>query len=304
MNENKGIKLNLSQLKKNKEDENLDKKVEENSDLSEKFKSEDSEKSEILEENKENITEQKSIPKLNLSALKPKKEQDSWEQNIDNKIQDSENTEIKNQKNEDYKKMKSDILDLNSEKKEKTEENENKEEENKELFSSYESDFKKQKTSILSKIKKLRNLPKTSVWFLIIIILLTATWVYWLFTFFPEKHNIENYKNTIMWLFWDKKEVVNTIIDNEKQNEIIDVEKNNENSQEIIIDIEEQNNNAEKKELVKDWFHINYELENVNWVETIKYKWQIYESNEDFQESLKNELEKLKKEKLSDFFKK
>jgi len=153
------------------------------------------------EENLEKQDNTKKVSKINLSSIKvasnndkspiesdeehppdkdiitPTSDNNIIEKNVKNQVKTqvkteeikSTNNSIKNEKFEekDLEKKEKNVL---LKKEEKTSDNKKK---SSSLFKNYESIFQKEKTNILEHVKKLKNLPKTNIIFLSILVSLT-----------------------------------------------------------------------------------------------------------------------------------
>lgn len=158
----------------------------------------------------------------------------------------------------------------------------NDKEANKEIFSQYKSDFVKNKETIIDGIKKLKNIPKTRIWLVVLLVLISSIWIWSLFIINPEIHSIENYKTSILEIFKEPKSDIEKPIKVEEtpiKNEVIVIPSN----------------------VIKWWININYKSEIINWQETINYNWKIYYSKAEFETELPKIIEKLKIEKLTDY---
>lgn len=120
-------------------------------------------------------------------------------------IDKSNKSEIKNSKSDEEK---SDKTPLNTEK----------------LFSNYESDFNTKKDTIIEKLKKLKNLPKTRPKLIYSMIWVLIIWVSWLVIISPKDSTLNNYKASILWTKIEQKvkkqipNTKNTIKTNNKNN--------------------------------------------------------------------------------------
>lgn len=72
-------------------------------------------------------------------------------------------------------------------------------------FHNYESSFEKQTWHVIKKLQNFKYAPKTRVWFLLILITLTAFTLGTLMLVFPEKHSYEIYKASIIELYSGEK---------------------------------------------------------------------------------------------------
>jgi len=121
------------------------------------------------------------------------------------------------------------------------------------LFENYESVFKKDKTSILEHIKRLKQIPKTNIILLTILITITIAWIWFLFSTNPKIHNFNNYKTSIL-------DTYNAIY-------------NKDINWSWSI-----NNKIIKKEINKWWYIYNIKIQNILWKNVYIYNWQYYES--------------------------
>lgn len=148
---------------------------------------------------------------------------------------------------------------------------------NKEIFSNYKTDYKQEKISILQQIKKLKNIPKTNYKFVLWSILITVLWIWLLFYFDPEDHSIQNYKASIFNMIYEDEIA-------QKRQEIED-EYN-----QLLEDLKW------KIEYVKySWFNFTVEYRTINWVKTYKYNNIEYESKQELDKVLAQEVEYIKK---------
>jgi len=151
-------------------------------------------------------------------------------------------------------------------------------EENKELFSAYKSDFIKNRNSILEKIKKIKKLPKTRFWMLILLISFVSIIIAWLFYFDPEHHNINRYKTWFLWLLWQKVQITE-----EKRKEEI-INKNNNSSKKIIWN-------------KQNYIWNEYEIKIIDWAENFIYKDTNYTNKDEL-------IKAIKRDKINDFLNK
>ncbi len=71
-----------------------------------------------------------------------------------------------------------------------------------ELFVNYVSDFHKNEKTIMQKIRHFKMLPKTSIWFLFTIIIITVSIIAVLMKVDPNIHSLDNYKANFFLLIW------------------------------------------------------------------------------------------------------
>lgn len=71
--------------------------------------------------------------------------------------------------------------------------------ENNYILSNYKSDFSNKSESIIEKLKKLKNIPKTRIWLVVWGIVITIVAVTSVFTLNPEYHSLDKYKTNILW---------------------------------------------------------------------------------------------------------
>ncbi len=296
--ENKPFKLNLWALKKTTEEK---KSVEVLNDKKDENK--DSIKSEIkkvipvykkeIKSPLNNILEQESLESHKTKESEIGKNQNSVDIKKETLIPKKSWV-----KKLDFSKMKKKNIGKEEEKKEVIIEEETKEEiKTIEVFQNYESDFNKNKESILEKIKKFKNFikPKTRIWFLGLIIWITALWISSLFILAPEKHNLENYKVNLLL-------IKNNIECKYDANKCPKKETTKTQEKQLVVNSEELNNeNKENKTIKKEIFIIKYNVKIVNWKEIIIYDWKEYNSMEEFNKDIKNIINKMKKDKLRDF---
>ncbi len=155
-------------------------------------------------------------------------------------------------------------------------------EEQKEIFSNYKTDYKKEKVSIVQKIKKLKNLPKTNyklvTWLIVITLWIVAT----LFYLNPKDFSLQNIKSSIFNILHEDK------ID-EKRNEI-------ENEHNKLV--EEQ---KWKKDTIKySWFDFTIEYRSLDWVKEYKYKNIEYITLEEIYKVLDEEIKLKQKDIIKD----
>ncbi|MDD3646460.1 MAG: hypothetical protein PHH06_03555 [Candidatus Gracilibacteria bacterium] len=158
----------------------------------------------------------------------------------------------------------------------------NDKEANKEIFSQYKSDFVKNKETIIDGIKKLKNIPKTRIGLVVLLVLISSIGIGSLFIINPEIHSIENYKTSILEIFKEPKSDIEKPIKVEEtpiKNEVIVIPSN----------------------VIKGGININYKSEIINGQETINYNGKIYYSKAEFETELPKIIEKLKIEKLTDY---
>ncbi len=74
------------------------------------------------------------------------------------------------------------------------------------LFVNYDSEFHKNQKTILQKIRMFKMMPKTSVWFVSLLIVITLCWIWIMMKIDPKTHSIENYKANVLAVFWIKVE--------------------------------------------------------------------------------------------------
>ena len=289
------IEVIEEEIKEKQEDKEKEKNTEKDDDKKEIKEEKNNENSEVLENNKKNIQKDKKSNKLDLNIMK------------DNKSKKEDNIK-------EIEKLKKDKIEKIEKDKKLKEENNNKESEDLEwveVFENYESDFNKDKGSVLDKIKKIKDIvrPKTRVWFLIFITLVTILWIALLFLFVPEKHNLKTYETNLkIWIWkiecsYDSTKCPKSIIKEiPKVKEIVDTnswaikETENTNSWAIKEIIET------KKESIKKWiFTIEYEIKIINWEEVIIYKWKNYNNINDFNIIVEKEINLQKKEQLKDY---
>lgn len=156
----------------------------------------------------------------------------------------------------------------------------------KELFANYEAAFAKKKDSIMQKIQKLKNLPKTRPLFVSSLIIITVTWIWWLFYIDPKTHSLENYKTSIINII-DKNNLINDIWivnDNWLTNE-------DKQPPPVIY---------EKEKIQLWWLKFEVETKVVDEKKIFKYDWKTYNSDEELKADMKIEVEKIKKAKLID----
>lgn len=164
-----------------------------------------------------------------------------------------------------------------------------KEEEKNELFSNYVSSFKEKEDSLLAKIKKLKNLPKTRPVFLSVIILITISWIWMLFVIDPDTHSFEHYKVSILNILKKEKTVINEKIDEIKKDDT-----------KIKPPIPKKEVKEEIKEKVKIWW-LDFDFwiqTNTTWEQIYNYKWQTYNSKEELEKNITVEVIKIKKDKV------
>lgn len=189
-------------------------------------------------------------------------------------IKSLDNTEEKIEK-EKQEKEKARIEELASEEKETSPET-------KEIFTKYTSDFVKNKETVIERIKKLKNIPKTRMWLLASLVLISSVWIWSLFIINPEIHSVENYKASILGIFKEAEPIV------EKPIKVEEIPL----KEEVIV---------VPSKVEKWWITINFESKNVDWQETIIYNWKTYHSKIEFEMELNKIVEKLKVEKLTDY---
>ena len=75
-------------------------------------------------------------------------------------------------------------------------------------FQNYESSFSKEGNHIIKKIRNFRYTPKTRVWFILWLIVLTSGTLWLLMLMFPEKHSLEVYKASLIDIYNSNKSSV------------------------------------------------------------------------------------------------
>lgn len=215
------------------------------------------EKEEIKEEKNDEDTENHKRVKFNQDALLKAKEEDKKKL-----LEKQEKTTEKKDKNKDKDKEKK--------------------EDHKEIFSNYKTDYKKEKVSIVQKIKKLKNLPKTNyklvIWLIVITLWIVAT----LFYLNPEDFSLQNIKASMFNILHEDE------ID-EKRNEI-------ENEYNQLV--EEQ---KWKKDTIKySWFDFTIEFRSLDWVKEYKYKNIEYITLEEIYKVLDEEIKLKQKDIIKD----
>lgn len=268
---------------------------------------------EILKENENNILEKNDIKNLEkvknekiiekLEKIEEKKEEidADWEiiikENIDEDKDNKTFLSIENIKSWFWSKKeenKEDIkenenkdelicLDNNCEKVEKKsiieskEENKEKIQEKKELFSNYKADYKSEQLTILQRIKKLKNLPKTNYKFVFWLITFTAIWIWLLFYLNPKDHSIQNYKASI----------INIINKDEIEKKRLQIEEEYKKVQEEL---------KWKIEYIKySWFNFTVEFRTLNWEKNYKYNNIIYKNKKELDKVLNLEVTNIKR---------
>jgi len=152
-------------------------------------------------------------------------------------------------------------------------------EEEEELFSTYKSDFIKKENFILEKIKKIKNLPKTRFWMLILLISFVFIIIAWLFYFDPEHHNINKYRAWFLWLLWQEVQITT---ENKQKETIINTDNNY--SQEIIW-------------TKQNYIWNEYEIKIIDWIENFIYKNKTYTNKDEL-------IKVIKRDKINDFLNK
>lgn len=125
------------------------------------------EKKEII--SKENIKEENNIEKDNKNEV--------------------EKIEIKSDKNKDEVKVWDETLTIKPEK----------------LFSNYKSDFNTKEDTIIEKLKKIKNLPKTRPQLVYSMIWILVIWITWLVLISPKDSILNNYKASVLWTETEQK---------------------------------------------------------------------------------------------------
>lgn len=180
------------------------------------------------------------------------------------------------------KKEKNKIKDENKLKEENIETKNEIKEEEKDLFNNYESEFDNKKDTVLERVKKFSDYikPKTRIWFLTLIIFITAFWITSLFILAPEKHNLKNYEANLLIA----KEKIECQFDKTK------CDKKEEITNKTTSNTNINTNKLNNKTLNKWLFAIEYQTKNIDWKEVIIYKWKTYNDKESFNKVVSKEI--------------
>ena len=271
-------------------------------------------------EEKDNSVNKKEIKKEEENTIKNKEDKVNKDSSITWNNNDQKEINIKSDEIKDKEDIIKVEINKDEEKSEKNISEENKNSDNnddnidldsnieddedwKDLFKNYESDLNKNKDKLFNKINKLKNLvkPKTRVWFLILIVILTIIWIATLFLLMPEKHNINTYEENLfkgiskIECSFDESKCPKPIIEKEKiikkEDTIIKEEKTPD------LNIVEENTKTIKKWITT----IEYNTKIVDWKEVFIYKWIIHNNINELNIVIDNEIENTKKDKLKNY---
>lgn len=178
---------------------------------------------------------------------------------------------------------------------------EKKEEEIWDIFVNYDSDFHKNQRTILQKIRAFKMTPKTSITFVLLLIVITVGWIWIMMKIDPKNHNLDNYKANILALMWKEVPVKTTWITNNNSWAI--------SSNTWITDTWSQDitwswtintwsgetsswSIDDKEEILirEKWLTISPDIiTNQDWSISYLYKWKVY-TKEELQEQLRLEV--------------
>lgn len=178
------------------------------------------------------------------------------------------------------------------------------------LFVNYDSEFHKNQKSILQKIRAFKMTPKTSITFVLILIVITVWWIWIMMKIDPENHNLENYKTNVLSLLWKKpKEVVSSwsLSTNTWSNNTDTWVVNNSSWTVMDWTWSTQSWLTEEKEeiLIREkWLTISPDIiKNEDWSISYLYNWKVYTKDE-LQEQLRIEVKIEEKRKTKDYLNK
>ncbi len=166
-------------------------------------------------------------------------------------------------------------------------------------FSNYESDFSAKENDIMSKIKKLKYLPKTRPALVCWLIAITWLWITGLFYLDPKKHSLSNYKATLVSYYKTQTgeedlEKIQEWLNNLQEKKQAGIEKS------ITNTVKTSQWNKEK--MIHKWFP--FTIESTVWknsVKIFKYNNIEYTKLGDLQKVLDIEISKLKHNKVESF---
>lgn len=216
--------------------------------------------------NEENENEEKKWPAIKISFASIKKNQ-----NLDTTSKNSDDEKDKNLKNslEEKKSDDEDKVIIHK-----------KDDNLKDLFWNYESKFEKDKKTIIEKLKKLKVIPKTRLWFLFSLTIITIIGISVLFYIDPKTHSIENYKVSLLNIFnWNKT--------------------SNEDSTDLVVNNTWSSEEVKIEKISVWWYAFEISVKDVKWEEKIYiYNMKLYKDKKVLLNQLNKVVETLKKEKL------